>query len=101
MSKRNITALAVAFLCSLLLILSVAKGMAGVVLANGTPDIDWHVLGGGGVHDLADPYVLDGTIGQAVVGTAADTGYGLCSGFWCRAAVYYKKIYLPFVSENY
>jgi hypothetical protein len=81
-----------AVLCALLL--------AGVTLANGTPSIDWYVIGGGGGHVEAGVYALDGTIGQAVVGTAKDTGYELCSGFWCGAVVEYK-IYLPIVLKNY
>ena len=100
MSKRKITVLAAVLLCSLLLVLSVVEGLAGVVLANGTPAIDWYVIGGGGVHDHPVPYALDATIGQAVVGTATDTGFELCSGFWCGAAVEYK-IYLPLVLRNY
>jgi hypothetical protein len=100
MSKRKITALAAAFLCSLLLVLSVAEGLAGIVLADGTPAIDWHVIGGGGGHVEAGTYGLDGTIGQAVVGTVTDTGSELCSGFWWCAAVEHK-IYLPLVFRNY
>ena len=100
MNKRKITVLAAVLLCSLLLVLSVVEGLAGVVLANGTPAIDWYVIGGGGVHDHPVPYALDATIGQAVVGTATDTGFELCSGFWCGAAVEYK-IYLPLVLRNY
>jgi hypothetical protein len=81
-------------LCALLL--------AGVALANGTPAVDWYVIGGGGGHvESGDGvYALDGTIGQAVVGTATDTGYELCSGFWCGVAVEYR-IYLPIVLKNY
>jgi hypothetical protein len=109
MSKRKITALAAALLCGLLLVLpvqvSVVEGLAGVVLANGTPAIDWYVIGGGGVHHQVDPYALDATIGQAVVGTATDAGFDLCSGFWwgmkagaCRS---YLPIYLPLVLRDY
>jgi hypothetical protein len=99
MSKRKITVLGVVLLCSLLLVLSVVEGLAGVVLANGTPAIDWHVIGGGGRHGEAGTYSLDGTIGQAIVGTASDTGSELCSGFWCSMAVKYK-IYLQLVLRN-
>ena len=101
MSKRKITALAAALLCSLLLVLpvqvSVVEGLAGIVLANGTPGIDWNVIGGGGVHDQIVPYALDATIGQAVAGTATDAGFGLCSGFWCGGAAWEYKGYLPLV----
>ena len=109
MSKRKIAALAAALLCILLLVLpvqvSVVEGLAGVVLANGTPAIDWYVIGGGGGHDQLGTYTLDATIGQAVVGTAMDAGFELCSGFWwavsageCRS---YLPIYLPLVLRDY
>jgi hypothetical protein len=85
---------------AILLALAALLLLTGVALANGTPAIDWDVIGGGGGHVEAGVYALDGTIGQAVVGTATDTGSELCSGFWCGAAVEYK-IYLPLVLRNY
>lgn len=99
MSKRKITVLAAVFLCSLLLALSTIEGLASAALANGTPAIDWNVIGGGGGHAQEGIYSLDGTAGQAAVGTATDTGLELCSGFWCGAAEGYK-VYLPFVLRN-
>lgn len=99
MSARKITTLAAILLCSLLLALSAIEGLASAALANGTPAIDWNVIGGGGGHAQADIYALDGTIGQAVVGTATDTGLELCSGFWCGAPGRYK-VYLPLVLRN-
>lgn len=92
MSKRELTPLAVALLCSLLL--------AGVVLASGTPDPDRHVVGGGGGYVQAGDYALNNTIGQPVVGTAMDSGYELCSGFWCGASVEHN-IYLPLILRNF
>jgi len=75
---------------------------ASLALANGTPAIDWHVIGGGGGHAEASPYTLDGTIGQAVVGIASEGNYELCSGFWCGAVVGHKyRIYLPLVVRNH
>lgn len=91
MSKQNIAALVAALLCSLLL--------TGIVLANATPAIDWQIIGSGGRHTEVGIYALDYTIGQAVVGTAIDTGSEICSGFWCRAEVE-GKIYLPLVVQN-
>ncbi len=72
--------------------------VAGVALANGTT-ISRYVIGGGGGHAEAAPYALDGTIGQPVTGVVSDSGYELCSGFWCGAAVRYF-IYLPLVLRN-
>lgn len=93
------TALLLTLAALLLPVLSVAEGLTGIALANGTPTIDWDVIGGGGGHAEAGIYALDATIGQAVVGPATDTDFELCSGFWCRAAVEYK-IYLPLVLRN-
>jgi len=93
MKKRKTTALAVALLCCLL--------VAGVAWANGTPSINWWVIGGGGGHAEAGIYTLDATIGQPVVGVATDTGYELCSGFWCGVVAVEYKIYLPIIMKNY
>jgi ribosomal protein S27AE len=90
MSKRKITVLVAAFLCSLLL--------AGAVLANGLPSVDWQVTGGGGGHFEQGIYTLDNTIGQPVVGTDSTGIYDLCAGFWCRPEEY--EIYLPVVLRN-
>ena len=76
--------------------------LTGVALANGTPIIDWWVIGGGGGHAEAGIYTLDATIGQAVAGVATDGGSELCTGFWCGtavAAVEYN-IYLPLIVRN-
>lgn len=73
--------------------------LAGAVLANGTPSIDWAVVGAGGRHVESAPFTLDGTLGQPVVGTAMDTGSELCSGFWCGVGAAYS-IYLPLVLRD-
>ncbi len=75
MNKREAFALYAALLCGL--------ALAGFVWANGTPNINWWVIGGGGGHAEAGSYALDATIGQPVVGRVANSTYGLCSGFWC------------------
>jgi hypothetical protein len=71
--------------------------LTGAVLANGPSVVDRYVTGAGGGHAEISPYILDATIGQAVVGVAKDTGYQLCSGFWCKAEY---KVYLPLVLRN-
>jgi hypothetical protein len=73
--------------------------LGGVALADGPPAADWDVIGGGGGHAEAGIYTLDGTIGQPVVGPAEGTGYELCSGFWCGAAVEHN-LYLPLILKN-
>jgi hypothetical protein len=74
--------------------------LASVVLAQGTPAIEWDVMGGGGGHVEAAPYALDGTIGQAVVGRAAESGSELYSGFWCGVTAAYS-VYLPIVLRSF
>jgi hypothetical protein len=92
MRRRKSLALLAAFLCSLLI--------TSLVLASGSYSINWWVIAGGGGDAEAGNYSLDFTIGQPIVGVATDTGYELCSGFWCGAVVEYK-IYLPIVLKNY
>jgi len=73
--------------------------LAGTVLAGGGgPYISRYVIGGGGGHSEMGRYVMDATVGQAVVGTFGHTPYELCAGFWCGMGEY--KIYLPVVLRN-
>jgi hypothetical protein len=95
MRKRKSLALLAAFLCSLLLTV--------FALASGSYSINWWVVGGGGGPITGGGYAINSTIGQPVVGVAKDTGYELCSGFWCSefVAVVEYRIYLPIVLRNY
>jgi hypothetical protein len=96
MSKRRVFALLMGLLCCLLLV--------GVALAqtSASYDLSWNVIAGGGGPISGGGYAINSTIGQPVVGVAKDTGYELCSGFWCGAvAVVEYKIYLPVVLKNY
>lgn len=71
--------------------------LAATVLASQSPVIERYVIGGGGGHAEASQYILEGTIGQAVVGADGDATHQLCSGFWCKP-VY--QVYLPLVFKN-
>ncbi len=73
--------------------------VTGVALAANGYTIPRHVTGGGGGRVEQGIYTLDYTIGQPVVGTASNTPYELCAGFWCGGAGEYK-IYLPLVLRN-
>jgi hypothetical protein len=99
MNYTNRTTLTVALLVGLLLLLSAFVGLSGVGLESGAVSINWSVIGGGGTQVHSTPYSLDSTIGQAVVGTTADTALELCSGFWCGAQVGYR-VYLPLMPHN-
>jgi hypothetical protein len=73
--------------------------LTGTVLAGGGgPYISRYVIGGGGGHSAAGHYVMDATVGQAVLGTFSYTPYELCAGFWCGMGEY--KVYLPVVLRN-
>lgn len=90
-------------LSCLLLLTGVAAGLASEAVAVPTQTVvtRWVIAGGGG-HAEAAPYSLDSTVGQAVVGTASQPPYGLCSGFWCgvRGGLA-ERGYLPVVIRNY
>jgi hypothetical protein len=64
-------------------------------------DLSWHVMGGGGAGGplTGSGFSVRSTIGQAAVGMASHTPYGLCSGFWCGVRGY--LVYLPLVVRNY
>ena len=69
--------------------------LAGTATAAGVTEIYPDVIGGGGGHSEAGPYVIDATVGQAVVGVVDSPPYELCAGFWCGQRRY--KTYLPLV----
>ena len=73
--------------------------LTGTVLAGGGgPYVSRYVIGGGGGHSETGRYVMDATVGQAVVGTFSAAPYKLCAGFWCGMGEY--KVYLPVVLRN-
>jgi hypothetical protein len=72
--------------------------LASTVLAGSGIEITRYVIGGGGGHSAMGHYVMDATIGQAVVGTFSAAPYELCAGFWCGMGEY--RILLPLVLRN-
>jgi hypothetical protein len=72
--------------------------LATVVMANGPPSIDWWVIGGGSGGAAAGSHILDGTLGQAMVGTVSNGGFELRSGFWSGLAGF--EIYLPLILRS-
>ncbi|HQK88700.1 MAG TPA: hypothetical protein PLU25_13840, partial [Acidobacteriota bacterium] len=77
--------------CELILLLALALATV-VVAATGPPKqkavqadtyaIDWWTVAGGGGASSGGPYLVEGTIGQPVVGISAGNEYSLASGFW-------------------
>jgi len=73
--------------------------LTGAVLAGGGgPSISRYVIGGGGGHSEMGHYVMDATVGQAVVGRFSNSPFELCAGFWCGMGEY--KVYLPVIMRN-
>jgi hypothetical protein len=86
--KRTVT-IVLTILVSLFLV-------SGVALANGTPTIDWYVIGGGGGQETVGSLTLYNTVGQPLIGTTMNADYDMCIGYWCwwgRLA----DIFLPLV----
>jgi hypothetical protein len=83
--------------------LAVSLLLVGTALAQGTPSIDWWVIGGGGGSVTVGSTSLGGTIGQGLVGVDSNTPYELCSGFWCGAGggPDQYEIFLPVILRQY
>ena len=82
----------------ILLVVVVSLLLSGAVLAANTFEINPWVIGGGGARVEQGDYVLNTTVGQAVVGDTALGSTELCTGFWCGMGLY--KIKLPVVVRN-
>lgn len=89
---------------AILLTVVVALLLAGRALAMSSTNyrLDWFVplTGGGGGPASSTHYAANFTVGQSVIGTASDTSYSGCLGYWCGAAAQYR-IYLPLVLRNF
>jgi len=89
----------------LLLLLVLCLVWAGSVWAGGVPSYgaDWHVVAAGGGHAQSANYRLDGTAGQAAVGSVAGSTLRVGAGFWygfLRQIVQAIRIYLPAIRDN-
>jgi hypothetical protein len=78
-------------LIALLLVTSIALAANGYEISAST------FSSGGGRFGAGD-YVVDSTIGRAVVGSYSSSPYDLCAGFWCGRGTY--KAYLPLVLRS-
>jgi hypothetical protein len=91
MSNSNIVLIFIAFLCCMLI--------AAGALANGTPGIDWWVVGSGGGLTNAGNVTLNATLGQPIIGTSSGGSISLEAGFWPGAGELTCNLYLPQVSR--
>lgn len=80
---------------SILIALIALPLIAATALAPTAITMQKHVIGGGGGHSEVGSFILNSTVGQAVVGTVSNTPYDLCAGFWCGLGEY--KVYLPLI----
>jgi hypothetical protein len=83
---------------AILVVITLLLFTSTVIAGGGGPYISRYVIGGGGGHSQAGHYVMDATIGQAVVGMFSTAPYELCAGFWCSMSEY--KVYLPMIVRN-
>jgi hypothetical protein len=85
-----------------LLPLAVLLLLASVALAQGSYDLSWWTMDGGGyTFSEGGSYTLGGTIGQPDAGVLASDDYTLVGGFWGGAAAREGEIYLPIIMRNY
>ena len=82
----------------LALLLALLLAVAGVALANGSPELPREVLGSGASDSAGGDTTLRATLGQPVVGVVASGGgdVTLAHGFW--HGVRYR-IYLPLIQR--
>ena len=73
--------------------------IAAGVMANGTPGIDWWVVGSGGGGASGGEVTLDATLGQPVTGTSSGGPISIEAGFWPGAREVTYDVYLPQVSR--
>ncbi|MFH1373559.1 MAG: dockerin type I repeat-containing protein [bacterium] len=45
-------------------------------------EINWQVISSGGTKGTSASFGLNGTVGQAAIGSGSSTNYGVSSGFW-------------------
>ena len=93
MKHRLVIATLIAALGALLL--------AIVSLAQGTYDVEWHTVdGGGATFSSGGGYTLGGTAGQPDAGVLEGGGYILAGGFW-GGTLEAHQVYLPLVLRSY
>jgi hypothetical protein len=69
---------------------------------NGTYDLTWFSIDGGGGQSSGSGYALIGTLGQPDAGVLSGGGYQLAGGFWPTATSQNQpvfSIYLPLVMK--
>ena len=92
MNRHKLIILVVVLLCCLLAV--------GGALAQGAAVINWEVIGSGGGSVSGDVgIVVNGTLGQPIVGPVSFDSTSLGVGYWYGARAEYR-LYLPLVLRN-
>ena len=81
-----------------LLLTVVMLGLAGAVLAAQVVSVDWRVIAGGGGKTEGARVVLNGTIGQPIIGVSYGSGLSLRAGYWGGLPAMYK-VFLPMTAR--
>lgn len=85
----------------LIWVLTILLLLASSALAANGYAITRSVMGGGGGRATGGVYALNGTIGQAVVGSASSGSHTLCTGFWCGLTLHpIYRLHLPLVLRS-
>ena len=82
----------------LLLLICLAFFLVAAMLVPTTPAIEWRHIGGGGSSVSQGDRVLDGVVGQGVIGLSNQADKDLCSGYLCTPAT--RSVFLPVVMRN-
>jgi uncharacterized membrane protein YuzA (DUF378 family) len=91
MNRFRILALILVLLCSLTLtIVTLAQSSANY-------DLPWHVIGSGGSRMSSANYMVNGTLGQLIVGYTKSTNYLISQGFWIQKR---HEIFLPTILKD-
>ncbi|MBI5956255.1 MAG: hypothetical protein HY871_04575 [Chloroflexi bacterium] len=72
-------------------------------VSSGQYKIDWSVASSGGGALTASTHALNGTVGQAAIGSLRSNSYVLSPGFWAGASQQtggMQKIFLPLILKN-
>ena len=97
--KRTLTNLPrISILLILLTILLLTTTALSASTAPSALEVQRYVIASGGGHSEAGDLTLDGTVGQAVVGTTTQGTFDLCSGFWCGMGTY--NLYIPLAMQD-
>lgn len=60
-------------------------------------DASWNIVASGGATMNSPSYILQGTLGQPVIGEFANSNFTLVSGYWADLRVLISEFYLTLI----